>query len=542
MPRVQTDYTPGAEALRTTATPNIQTVQARFDPGSSKAFQLAEALGKAQPSLDKMMDNYERKEQLKRIEQTMQKESYVERFSKDQKDGSVTAVQVGEKFPETVPIVRAQVAQAMGEKYGRESVQPFIQEVLNNEQLRFGTEERAKFLKGKRDEFINGLKGDDFYKSGAIAAYDKEVGQYENTWQRETAQYQTKVLEDKFSSEVGTALSANPENLAMGAKEEEVRVAKVRAVKGALEKLDETWKKNNGLSNMSRNELVVKTVTQQAFATRNSALLDMIPDRFLNAQSKAEIERTKGMIQNVRMSDIRDYEYMKKIQEEETIKKGKLGIIQESMDGKNIDPGKYSGNVDLFNYALAMKDTPRLPEAKSVAAAHNLRTQILDNSTLGSMSQGDIEKKILDSKDINPREKQDLIKELPKLMDGRNLMDDPMVNNAKSDFIDPALKRLESSSNARIASLLDGTDLRGQAMASFQNGIRNRFMAYYEDHKEFPKGETKYKIIVEERDKAMNMISEFTKINGGPKDSGAAASGSGGGTVRKFNPATGKIE
>lgn len=542
MPRVQTDYTPGAEALRTTATPNIQTVQARFDPGSSKAFQLAEALGKAQPSLDKMMDNYERKEQLKRIEQTMQKESYVERFSKDQKDGSVTAVQVGEKFPETVPIVRAQVAQAMGEKYGRESVQPFIQEVLNNEQLRFGTEERAKFLKGKRDEFINGLKGDDFYKSGAIAAYDKEVGQYENTWQRETAQYQTKVLEDKFSSEVGTALGANPENLAMGAKEDEVRVAKVRAVKGALEKLDETWKKNNGLSNMSRNELVVKTITQQAFATRNSALLDMIPDRFLNAQSKAEIEKTKGMIQNVRMSDIRDYEYMKKIQEEENIKKGKLGIIQESMDGKDIDPGKYANNVDLFNYALAMKDTPRLPEAKSVAAAHNIRTDILDNSTLGSMSQADIEKKILDSKVLNPREKQDLIKELPKLMDGRNLMEDPMVNNAKSDFIDPALKRLESSSNARIASLLDGTDLRGQAMASFQNGIRNRFMAYYEDHKEFPKGETKYKIIVEERDKAMNIISEFTKINGGPKDSGAAASGSGGGTVRKFNPATGKIE
>ena len=55
MARVQVGYDPRAEALQTTAAPNIQTVQARTaDPNSSKAFQLAAALGA--PSVQQGLD------------------------------------------------------------------------------------------------------------------------------------------------------------------------------------------------------------------------------------------------------------------------------------------------------------------------------------------------------------------------------------------------------------------------------------------------------------------------------------------------------
>ena len=45
MARVQVGYDPRAEALQTTASPNIQAVKASNDPRASSAFQLAEALG-----------------------------------------------------------------------------------------------------------------------------------------------------------------------------------------------------------------------------------------------------------------------------------------------------------------------------------------------------------------------------------------------------------------------------------------------------------------------------------------------------------------
>ena len=55
MARVQVGYDPRAAALQTTAAPNIQTVQARTaDPNSSKAFQLAAALGA--PSVQQGLD------------------------------------------------------------------------------------------------------------------------------------------------------------------------------------------------------------------------------------------------------------------------------------------------------------------------------------------------------------------------------------------------------------------------------------------------------------------------------------------------------
>lgn len=54
MPRVQAGYQPGAEALQTRATPNIQAVQETSDPRSSKAFQLAEAFGS--PSVQKALE------------------------------------------------------------------------------------------------------------------------------------------------------------------------------------------------------------------------------------------------------------------------------------------------------------------------------------------------------------------------------------------------------------------------------------------------------------------------------------------------------
>lgn len=59
MPRVQVGYNPGAEALQTTAAPNIQTQMVANDPNSLKAVQLAEAV--ASPSAQQQFDALSKK-------------------------------------------------------------------------------------------------------------------------------------------------------------------------------------------------------------------------------------------------------------------------------------------------------------------------------------------------------------------------------------------------------------------------------------------------------------------------------------------------
>lgn len=490
MARVQENYEPGAEALRTTAAPNIQTVQARFDPNANPAYRLAAALGKAQPVIQNIKEDQERKalqEQLLKID------SYKEQFSKDTQ-GPVTEAQIGQRFPETVPIVRARIAEAVGSDFARKSTQGIIDRVLQDDALRLDSDKRAAYLKAEREKIVGGLQGDDFYKAGAIRAIDSELKQWENSWQSQTAAYHQDVQKQDFSNKV------------------------VEAMKGpepgqALENLDSQWKQSSSLNNVERNKLVIDTVTKQAFADLNPDLLNNIPERFLNAQSKAEIQQTKAQIQSAKMTTLRDNEYKRKLEIEENVRSGKMDIIKKAMTGE-VNPGDYRLEPELFNYALQMKDLPKLPEATSTANAQKIRSAVIDGSTTAGMDSNKIIDGILTNPNLNPKEKQSLINEVPKLLEGRIAMDDPMVKNAMSLRLDPALKALETSTNAKIQTMVTGQNLRGQAISMFEKGLQAQMFAYYQDHGAFPTGRAKLDLIEQEVIKAEKYISERTKIGG----------------------------
>jgi hypothetical protein len=93
MPRVQVGYTPGAEALQTTAAPNIQTQRVANDPGSLKAVQLAEAV--ASPSAQQQFDVLSKKliaeEREKAISEARNMSN--EEIEKQIKDGSILPIQ-----------------------------------------------------------------------------------------------------------------------------------------------------------------------------------------------------------------------------------------------------------------------------------------------------------------------------------------------------------------------------------------------------------------------------------------------------------------
>lgn len=512
MPRVQVGYNPGAEALQTTASPNIQAVKAQYDPRSSSAFQLAEALGKAQPVLDKFNDTYERNRALEQQAQMLKMDSYKNQILIDNK-GPVSETQVGARFPDTVPVVRMRIAEGAGAEQGKKLIQPIIDEVMSNANLQNDNDARKAFIEKKRAELVAGIPpGNEFWASGAIGAIDKELNQYENQWQRQAATYHKEVQGRDFSGKVVDALGqADPGK--------------------AIEALDATWKVSSSLNNLDRNKLVVDTVTKQAYSTDNPALLDKIPTRFLNAETSAEIQRSRLQIQQIRIGKVRDAKFLEGNQREEATRSAKVDMINRVAKGEQVDPGQYRGDPEAFNYAMSMKDAGRLPDVQSVSNATRIRTAILNGSTVGSMNQNQVIDQIMNNPAVNPKEKQALIADVPKLMEGMLILKDEGVQVAMSTRIDARLKVLEGSTNAKIQSLITGGNLRAQAMQVFEQGLQSSFTAYFEDNKQWPSGKAKQDIIRGETEKAERLIEELTRIGTQPTPAAPGGNRSGGPTA-----------
>ena len=491
MARVQVGYDPRAEALQTTAAPNIATEQARFDPRSSSAFQLAEALGKAQPVIDQFNQDYERKKAQDAILQNMKVDAYKEQFQRDRTDGAVTAAQVKERFPETVPVVQARVAESIGLDFGKKQINSVIDEINKDDSLRLDTNARAAFLAKKRAEIVGGLaKDNEFYSSGVIKGIDQELRGWENGWQRDTATFHTKVQGEAFSNEIGQALKEGKD----------------------LMEVDQKWASSSSLNIQERKKLAVDSVIAMAYAEDNPALLAKVPTLFLNAEHKKSLKQAEMQITQIRIGKVRDARFLEQSAREDATRGAKTDIVSRLAKGEQVDPGMYRGDPVAFDYAMQMKDAGRLPDVQSVGNATKVRTAILNGSTVGTMSQNQVIDQIMTNPALNPKEKQKLIDDVPKLMEGMLILKDEGVQSALSTRIDARLKVLEGSTNAKIQALITGGNLRAQAMQVFQQGLEGSFTAYFEDNKQWPTGKAKQDIIRTETEKAERLIEELTRI------------------------------
>ena len=492
MARVQVDYNPGAEALQTRAQPNVQTEQARFDPRANSAVQLAEALGRAQPILDRFAEDYERR----RVQdQLLKVDAYREQFARDWKGGAVTAAQVREKNPELVPVVAARIAESLGQDQGRKQINSVIDRINQDDNLRLNTEARNKFLEQERARIVGEIGGgNEFFSAGVVKAIDQELRGWENGWQRETATYHNKVQGEQFANEVGQVLAQG----------------------GDLTAVDQKWGTSSSLNNQERKKIVVDTAVARAYATDDPALLDKIPTVFLNDEYKKQIAQAKLQIQQIRIGKVRDARFIEQTQREENTRNSKLQIIQQMSSGAQVDPAQFRGDPEAFNFAMSMKDAGRLPDTVSVATATRIRTSILNGSTVGTLSQNQVIDQILANPAINPKEKQALIADVPKLMEGMLLMRDESVTSQMTNRLDPVIRAIETGPFAKVLQT-QGINVRGQAMSMFQNELQTSMIAWFEDpergnKQQWPTGLAKQEIIRQAIERTEFNISKMTEM------------------------------
>ena len=129
---------------------------------------------------------------------------------------------------------------------------------------------------------------------------------------------------------------------------------------------------------------------------------------------------------------------------------------------------------------------------------------------------------MLANPNLNPREKQAIIQDVPKLIQGAIFLDSPIVKSYIDTRLEPRLKSLESSTNARIQSIVAGRNLRSEVMASFQTSVRNRFLAEFQEKGQMPSGNAARIIAEEEIDRAEKLLESLTAIRGANQQTPAA--------------------
>lgn len=490
----QDNYNPGQEQRSITAAPNIQTVQARNDPNSVN--QLVAALGA--DSTARALDEFQQVYKQRQLQdQSMKVDSYTQQFMDDHQGGAVSQAQVKARFPEMVPVIAARVAESIGRKQGQLDVAKSVEEINNNDSLRLDTAARAAYIqKARADLFAKIPQGNEFYASGAVQAMDKAFSEQELKWQGQTASYHQEVQKTALSDEVVTAFnSANP--------------------KAALAAIDANYDKSSSLNNLERNKVYVDTLIKTAATSDDISVLDRIPQQYLNADSKAQIYQARIAITNQQLAQWRHAKEFEAYQREEVERKGKLDILQKIGANQDVNPAQYLSSPGLHAFAVDAMSMPSVPEAASKAAVGDFRTKML---TLGNVqtlgNQADIAAQAMALRGVNPKDKADLVAEIPKLMEGTVLMNDPNIRRAYTDHLASRMDDLSKSPSATIQRLMGTGNLRGNAAALFEGEIRANFEASYKETGQWPTGFAARKITDDAIAKTSAYVDKMTSVEG----------------------------
>lgn len=493
--QVATALNPAAARVQTYAgTPATQQ--------GNRSDSLIRALGQLSPALSGMADTFQAKTDREVVDQA---EYHIERIKKEYGTGIVNDVQVGKLLPEASAMVTAKITQAMGQKYGKELFAPYLEEISNDDNLRLNSKARNEYLARLREE-ARGSTDDPFYLNGLMTGLDAQINQHEQQWLAETAKYHKDVVRDLHRDEVLSLLETG----------------------GDLSEWDDSAKQVSPLLNRERNQIVVETAAELAVTTGDPTVLSRVPERFLNAESKAVFADTNSKIISAKYSEWTHQRTRNEAAREDGIRSGKIDILSRLQSEGYVPPQDYIKSPELFAYAtqLANSGGDLLPQTISVSNASAFKSNLFTASMTGDMSQlaaigyqGDFSENslrdfVLKTDMLNSGEKMSLIEKLPSLMEGVTLMRDPDVKVAIDDILSPALIALRGSQSTGLQSLLVGNSVEANVRKAYQTKVRQGFQNYFDTHEKWAIGIDKQDIIDKATQDSLDLMSTLTGING----------------------------
>lgn len=534
--------------LNPIAAPVDTYVQPSAAPKDNDLLRLSQALSQLNPAIGQIASQYMKG---KEEDQMAKLRFYTEQFMQDKETGAVRASQVKEMFPELVPTVASRIAQATGEIEARRWVQGEIQSVLEDDALRLNTDNRLAYLEQVRERAREMIGDNEFYGTGFLSQLDRSLNEFETAWMRETASHHEAVQAEAFSNQVAETLRSG----------------------GDLVALDRQWKQSSSLNNLERNKLVVDSVVAEAVATNNPALLERVPDRFLNAESKAQLARTKQQIETAMYSQFVRARELSEYERQQSIRSGKVEILRRLTEGEGVNPAEFYKMPELYEYALRLNSQPTLDGTQSVRNAAAFRSNLLRAGTTGNfmdafagdsqffgdfreeeaVSQETLRDHILSRPDLNPSEKQQLLDEIPLLMEGVNLLRDADTTAYFQSSVDDDLKVFAQSPQGQVLQVM-GVNAQGDVRSRFYETLRQEVNAYVEDKGEMPRGQNKLELLRRAEQAARQRLEYLQRNyrdvareqrNGASTTAPTPQNTVDGGeptVIKRWNPETGRLE
>lgn len=477
--------------LAPAASPVSTYVRPMVPPEDQSLGQLADALSSIQPRLEKWAaankDSLE-KEQMAKLRY------YTELFMKDKETGGVTAAQVKKVLPELVPTVAAKIADVTGKLEARKWVEGEIQGILEDDSVRLNTSARQEAIQGIRAKAMGviGSQENDFYGDGFLKQLDASLGQYEVTWLQETAKHHEDVMKEGLSNEVLDTIMSG----------------------GDVSAIDSVYKNSSMLDNKERKEVIFKTYLDYAYAAGDMDVLDKIPNKFLNAEYKADIMKAKLQIQDMKWDQFRKTKELDKFVRTREIRQGKINGLEIFVRDGYVDPSPFRNQPQVYDYLTALNRQPRVRDAESTATATKLRTYVQAAGTTGDWVKAfandpglatafkaneDVSMEALidhvsGRTDLNPEEKMAFIRDIPRLMEGVNWMRDPDTT-AVYRTVEKELTDYLSSIPGGVLKKMNTTP-RSQLESVFYTTLRSGMNNFADEHDgKLPIGQEKEKIV-----------------------------------------------
>ena len=502
----QDAFNPGQEAASVTASPNIQTVQAQFDPNGS-ANKLIQALG-AESTQRGLAGLQEAHNQKKLQEQSMKISGYSQQWAQDHESGAVSQAQLRERFPEMVPVIAARVAEDVGKNQGALLVAKDLEFLNGNDDIRLDSARRAQYIKESKARIFTatgGGKENEFYSSGISSAVDRAYQQEDMKWQGQTAAYQQEVQKTAFAADVTHALYSDN-------------------FPAALAELDTNRSQSGSLNNVERNKVIVDTVAQRAFLSGDVTLLQQIPQKYLSTASKAQLEHAGIAIQDQQMKQARWGIEMTNRKREEQARGDTISALDLMLKGGMPNINDYKGNPESIRSVQAVMSSAIYPAHTSEAAASKFEHDLMAASFSGSIGTlPELQEKVLSLPGVNIAEKQAIYKKLPDLLKGTVLMNDEAVQSAYRDNIAIAIPNLQNGISAEMASFLQGKNLGGDARRMYENSITRDVLSFYDQNKQLPGPFEKQTIIKSAISETRDFVERSTKITAATPQASPAA-------------------
>lgn len=470
-------------SLRPAASPVSRYSAPAAIPQDRRLEQLADALSNMAPALQRYGSTMAAD---KEKEQAAKLPAYLEQIKRDRGTGAITAAQVGEIYPELVPTIRWRIAQALGEEAGSASFAPIIEQINADENLLYDSEARKAFIEQHRSELFGKIGGgNDFYDAGFVSSFDKAVATWETSWQRQTAAKHMEIMGDQWKREsVEAYINGGPE---------------------AILKKDAEWANSGGLHHTTRNKVFLDAVAELAYREDNPALLDKIPQRFLNADSKLQVAKAKAQIEEHRKAQWRWNVQMDEHMRGEEIRGMKSEALDRFYKGETVNPADYRKHPEVADYVTSLLNRPRVNPVASQSRATRIRSEIMLGATFGDYSRlgvtGDLFNQdglidlIQQDSSLNGEDASKLIAEVPKLLEGVAVLRDESVRQQLGDRLRPMLDSLNQSIPGTVNKVVGGKSLYAIGMESYQQELNRRFSAYYETHGTWPRGFEKQDMI-----------------------------------------------